>query len=168
MKVKITLLSFLLVSCISVRVSSDYDKSIDFAKYKTYAFYKKGIDELEINDLDKRRIMDAIKNQLENKGMTFSKTPDIYVNLLITNRDKAQIYLGNPYYFGWYSYPYWDRSFVENYRESSLFIDIIDSEKKQLVWQGKGTRIVPENISEKAKVIDQTIQNIMTRYPPEY
>lgn len=34
----------LLSSCSSVRVASDYDKEADFTKYKTFAFYKPGID----------------------------------------------------------------------------------------------------------------------------
>ena len=169
MKVKITLLSFLLVSCISVRVSSDYDKSIDFTLYKTYAFYKKGFNDLKISDLDKRRIMGAIKRQLEIKGMTFSKTPDVYINVVITNRDKVRIHVNNsPYYFGWYDYnPYWDHSYAENYREGSLFIDIIDAKKEQLVWQGKGTKRISENIAEKATIINEVVQQIMAQFPPQ-
>ena len=170
MKVKITLLSFVfvLVSCIPVVVSSDYDESINFAKYKTYAFYEKGTgeeinddendDELEINDLDKRRIMTAIKNQLESKGMTFSKTPNVYVRFLIKNtpedimRNEALIYSKK-------NYPI--------LHEASFFIEIIDSENNQLIWQGKGTTIIPENIGKKAANIDKAVKRIMTRYPPQ-
>jgi hypothetical protein len=46
------LLSFCLIfiSCSSVRVFSDYDTAIDFKDYTTYAFFKPGIDEVEISD----------------------------------------------------------------------------------------------------------------------
>ena len=47
---------FVLVSCASVRVSSDYDTEKDFNNYKTFAFYKTGIDKVEISDLDKKRM----------------------------------------------------------------------------------------------------------------
>ena len=172
MKTIITLLvlTTFFFSCISVRVSSDFDQSANFDQYKTYAFYKKGFDELKINDLDKRRIMDAIKGELETKGMTFSKTPDVYINVVITNRDRVRISLNNtyPYYYGWYGYnPYWNQSYAENYREGSLFIDIIDTEKDQLVWQGKGTKRISENIAEKAIIISEVVQQILTHFPPQ-
>jgi len=52
----------IMASCVSVRVSSDYDKNVDFKKYKTFAFYKKGIEKVDISDLDKRRILRAIES----------------------------------------------------------------------------------------------------------
>ena len=53
------LLSVLLlsVSCSSIRVFADHDSSVDFSNYSTYAFFKPGIEEVEISDLDKRRIL---------------------------------------------------------------------------------------------------------------
>ncbi len=47
-------------SCSTVRVTTDYDAKTDFTSYKTFAFYKKGIDKAKISDLDKRRILKAI------------------------------------------------------------------------------------------------------------
>ena len=35
------------LACSSVTVYSDYDRSTNFNQYKTYAFYKKGIDKVE-------------------------------------------------------------------------------------------------------------------------
>ena len=42
-----------LSSCSSVRVLSDYDRETDFNTYKSYAFYKTGIDKAQISDLYK-------------------------------------------------------------------------------------------------------------------
>ena len=55
-------------SCDSIRVSSDYNKNVDFSNLKTYAFSKQGIDEVKINDIDKKRILKAIDIELYNKG----------------------------------------------------------------------------------------------------
>jgi hypothetical protein len=35
-------------SCSSVKVTTDFDTKVDFNTYKTYAFYKTGIDKAEI------------------------------------------------------------------------------------------------------------------------
>ena len=70
------------VSCSSVNVYSDYDKATDFTGFKTYAFYKKGIDKVEISDLDKKRILRAIERELKAKGMeTKAKPENIFCTL---------------------------------------------------------------------------------------
>ena len=38
----------ILTSCSSVKVVSDYDTKVDFSTYKTFAFYKKGIDKAKM------------------------------------------------------------------------------------------------------------------------
>ena len=62
------ILLFVVGSCSSVRVTSDYDTATDFTKYKTFAFFKKGIDKVDISDLDKRRILKAVEYELVAKG----------------------------------------------------------------------------------------------------
>ena len=59
--------ALLLTSCASIRVSTDYDTSVDFTSYNAYAFFKPGIDDAKISDLDKRRILKAIENTLTEK-----------------------------------------------------------------------------------------------------
>ena len=75
------LLLFVLGSCCSVRVATDYDKNVDFGQFKTYAFYKNGIDKVEISDLDKKRILRAIDEVMASKGFTKSENPDLLVNI---------------------------------------------------------------------------------------
>ena len=74
-------LIFFIASCSSIRVTTDYDTTADFSKYKTFAFYKKGIDKAEISDLDKRRILKAIESEMLAKGFTKSDEPDLLVNI---------------------------------------------------------------------------------------
>ena len=50
-------LSLLFLSCSSIRVYNDFDAGVDFDSYTSYAFFKPGIDEVEISDLDKKRII---------------------------------------------------------------------------------------------------------------
>lgn len=71
---------FLLVSCSTVNVNSDYNKQVDFIQYKTFAFYKTEIDKVEISDLDKKRILHAIDMKMTLNGFTKSETPDLFIN----------------------------------------------------------------------------------------
>ena len=51
------LLLFAMASCSSVQVSTDYDNTVNFSQFKTYAFMKDGVDKINISDLDKKRIL---------------------------------------------------------------------------------------------------------------
>ena len=67
LKSVIILIFISLLSCGTIRVSSDYDSEANFSNYKTFAFYKSGIDNVEISDIDKKRILKSIQNTLFNK-----------------------------------------------------------------------------------------------------
>lgn len=161
----------LLTSCSSVRVASDYDKEADFSKYKTFAFYKPGIDKAEINDLDKRRMLRAIESELLAKGFTKSETPDVLVSIFTKSREKVNIQGSGyyPYGYGWGWSPYYWGSYntVTTSTEGVLYIDLIDANKKELVWQGVGTGYLSKNTSKKEERIQEFVASIMDKYPPK-
>lgn len=168
-------LLFLLVlsSCSSVKVASDFDKNADFSQYKTYAFYKSGIDKVEISDLDKRRILTAIDKELTAKGFSKSDNPDLLINIFTKSRqqvDVNQFNAGWGYGWGWGWNPWmWGgrNTSVSTYTEGTLYIDLVDAKKKELVWQGEGIGVLTRNMNKKEERIQQFVQKILAKYPPE-
>jgi len=181
-------IAILISSCSAVRVSSDYDQSINFTEYKTYAFYKPGIDRAEISDLDKKRILRAIEKEMMAKGFTKSDNPTILVSIFAKANKRVNVYQNNfgfgfggfgsfggfgrfggfgfggfgPYYGGFYGPSVSERT------EGVLYIDLLDANKKQLVWQGKGTApLTNKNIEKREERIQEIVQEIMTVYPPD-
>ena len=169
----------LFLSCSSINVYSDYDKNTDFSNFKTYAFYKKGIDRVEISDLDKRRILRAIERELNAKGMVLSDDPDMLVNIFTKSREKIDVYTNN--YYGWYPWYYgygpgyygpgygFGYTNVSSSTEGTLFIDLIDARRKELAWQGIGTGILSysKSVEKKEAMISDFVTKIMTAYPPQ-
>lgn len=53
------------------QVKSDYDKTTDFTKYKTYSFegWQKDSDQ-QLNEFDKKRVTDALKAEFAARGMS--------------------------------------------------------------------------------------------------
>ena len=159
-------------ACSSVRVYSDYDNNVDFSQFKTYAFHKKGIDKVEISELDKKRILNAIDLELSRKGMTKSENPDLLINILTKERERIdvnQFNAGWGYGWGWGWNPFmWggNNTFVSSSTEGTLFIDLIDAKKKELVWQGEGVGYLTENRSEKEKRINEFVAKILEQFPP--
>jgi len=162
---------FLVASCSSVRVSTDYDTTTDFSKYKTFAFYKKGIDKVDISDLDKKRILKAVESELLAKGFTKSENPDILVNIFTKSRQKIDVYNNNNnMYYGWHPWYYGPNfgTHISQYTEGTLFVDLIDANKKELAWQGIGSGALNTsgNITKKEERIKDFVAQIMEKYPP--
>jgi len=174
------LLFFILSSCgSSINVYSDFDRAIDYSQYKTYAFHKKSIDKVQISELDKKRILQAIDYELGKKGMTKSETPDLLVSIFTKEREEVDV---NQYYnnwgygwgYGWrgygygYGYPYYwgGYPYVSTSIEGTLFIDFIDTKKNELVWQGEGVGYLTQDRSKKEAVINEFVAKILMQYPP--
>ncbi|WP_350290090.1 DUF4136 domain-containing protein [uncultured Croceitalea sp.] len=173
-----------LSSCVSVRVVSDYDRETDFKEYKTYAFYKTGIDKAQISDLDKKRILKAIDLEMSSRGFTKSQNPDILVSIFTKEREQVDVYNNNFGWGGWgwgwggfYSPWVWGPGFgwgggfgpnVSTRTEGSLYIDLIDTKSKELVWQGRGAGTLnnTKNIEKKEERIKEFVSQILEAYPP--
>lgn len=163
----------LVSSCSSIRVASDYDDATDFSRYKTYAFFKEGIDKAEISDLDKKRIMRAIDAEMQRKGFAKSENPDMLINLF--TRSNEQVNVNNWGYnygwgWGWGWNPWmWGGNYttVNTSTEGTLYIDIIDAAKKDLVWQGIGTGVLTLDREKKQERINEFVTEILKEYPPQ-
>ncbi|WP_273274302.1 DUF4136 domain-containing protein [Maribacter polysiphoniae] len=168
-----------LSSCVSVRVLSDYDKDANFNSYKTYAFYKTGIDKAHISDLDKKRILKAIDSELSSRGMVKSEDPDVLISIFTKEREQVDVYNNywggrfgwgwSPYYWGGYGPGWgWDNPAVSTRTQGSLYIDLIDAKNKELVWQGKGVGSLSSsnNIEKKEERIREFVTEILQQYPP--
>jgi len=175
---KFALLVFSIVfimSCSSVKVVSDYDTKVDFNQYKTFAFYKTGIDKADISDLDKKRILRAIESELLTKGFTKAENPDMLVSIFTKSREKVNVNQNYNAGYGWrFGWNPWMMNGMNNnvnvsqFTEGTLFIDFIDKEKKELVWQGVGTGALKmDNREKKEERINLFVKEIISRFPPE-
>lgn len=171
-KILSLLLLFSLASCDAVRINSDYDKTTNFSAYKTYAFYKTGIDKVEISDLDKKRILRSIDAEMTAKGFTKSETPDLLINITTKEVEKVNVNqfnagFGYGWGFGW-NPMFWGGGMnnVSTFDEGTLIIDLIDAAKKELIWQGQGIGHLTQNTDLKDDNIKGFVTRILSQYPP--
>jgi len=165
------ILLFLFASCTTVRVATDYDRNANFNDYNSFAFYKPGIDQAKISDLDKKRILRAIDANLSAKGMTKSGSPALLVSIFTKERERVDVY-NNNFGYGWGWNPWWYGGFggstVSRSTEGSLYIDFIDAETNELVWQGIGSSrlITHGSVEEREERIQKIVSEILAEYPP--
>jgi len=168
----IPVLFLIVTSCCSVRVNSDYDKKVDFSTYKSYAFLKSGIDKMEISDLDKKRIMHSIDDVMTIKGFTKSESPDLLINIFTKEREQVDVNQFNAGWgygwgYGWNPYLWGGQTSINRYTEGTLYIDLIDAKKKELIWQGEGEGTLTKDTHKKEALIKEFVTKILEQYPPQ-
>ena len=173
-KIILGLMGLMLVSsCASVDVSTDYAGDADFSDYNSFAFYKPGVDKAEISDLDKKRILRAIEYELKQKGMTKTEEPDVLVSIITDAEKNVNVYQNNfgygyGYGFGFNPFFYGGRGYnnVSTSVDGLLFIDMIDEESRELVWQGLGKAYLSKERKAKIEKIKLIVKEILAEYPP--
>ena len=108
-------------------VYSDYDKSADFTKYKTFAWLPDKADTANTpynNEIIRNNIRNYYGQCMSDRGFSFNAdTPDILMELVVTNTKKERVitttpssFYYRPYYFGSSYYnPYPSNYYYRNY-----------------------------------------------------
>jgi hypothetical protein len=156
----------------------DYDKSADFSVYRTYGFPKEtGTDRGGYSTLVTSYLKSAMSSQMEARGYKFAEErPDLLVNFYMNTRERTEVRstpnasLGYGYYgyrYGLYNpWPLYDEDRTVTYKVGTLNIDIVDAEKKQLVWEGVAEGRVSEDELQNPKVaINGVVTELMRQYP---
>ena len=173
----LTLLAALFVGFSSVKVSQDYDNSVDFSVYRTYGWIpgpqQKTGDIRVDNPLLDARIRNAVDRNLAAKEYRQDKQgkPDMLVayHLAIRSRIESEAVGTGAGYWG---YPYWGgvgyETRVREYDEGMLVIDIADATTNRLIWRGVGTRRVTGQTSPEktTEMVNKTVAEILAQFPP--
>ncbi|MDP5076637.1 MAG: DUF4136 domain-containing protein [Nonlabens sp.] len=160
-----------LVGCQAVRVSQDYAPETNFTQYKTFAYFKQGVDEADISELDKKRILRALDTEMAAKGFQKSATPDVIVNFFTDSKERVDVYNNLGWGgWGWGGWGWgWGGGFGNNVNrvtEGVLYIDFIDAKSKELIWQGIGTAALKSTPEKKIERTNEMVKEILMQFPP--
>jgi hypothetical protein len=156
----------------------DYDRSADFSVYRTYGFPKEtGTDRGGYSTLVTSYLKSAMSSQMEARGYKYSaEHPDLLVNFYMNTRDRTELRsgpnmsLGYGYYgyrYGLYNaWPLYDEDRTVTYKVGTLNIDIVDAEKKQLIWEGVAEgRVNEDDLQNPKAAINGVVTELMRQYP---
>lgn len=168
----------LLSSCAPIKISSDFDKTVAFDSYKTYAFVVYP-ENLPFDPNLSNIAISSVARELNSKGLKKAENADLLIDIKArTGKKKTIEGTSTGEYPNFYGYGYiytWGAGFstatinVNSYAEGTLFIDLIDARKKQLVWQGRGVATLhPDDPpQEREKNVSEAVTRIMEKYPPK-
>ena len=171
----IALVALALAGCLQVTVTTDHDPAANFGALHTYAWRpgpQQGMGDPRFDStLIDRRVRAAIERVLASKGYRAAApgtTPDFLVGYHAVVRQKTSVQTINR----WYGYRVgvWrgPETYVRDYDEGTLLIDVIDPATMQLLWRGSGTGVVdPLSSAEKREErINEAVERILADFPP--
>lgn len=162
----------------TLKVSSDYDRSQTFSKFKTYALYQSDSAKSTLSQLNQSRILSAIKAEMAKKGFVENNAePDLLVNAVAVLKNKEGVSFATDYYgYGGVYRPYaWSGTLglssattyqYDTYQDGSLIIDIVDASTKKVVWVGTGSAKIDQPLKNPDQQIPEFIMKIMASFPP--
>jgi hypothetical protein len=160
-------------------IRTDYDAAADFSRFATFAFMPpadRGTRDYET--ISDRRVMASVRRELEARGYReVEQNPDLVVNFALTTEDVQEIrtvpstmmsphpwYGWRGHYHPWPAYRY--ETFVQTYERDTLYLDLVDVERRQLVWEGRAIiRATRATRDDPAATLDSAIAGIFERYP---
>jgi hypothetical protein len=158
----------------------DYDKSVNFSNYKTFAWVEnasltKDTNNYQINGLMEKRVRNAVNNQLSQQlGMTAADATqaDVLVNYHASVDKELEVDTLNVGYGA--RWGHWGTGFqhdttAREYEVGTLVIDIIDRASNQLIWRGAKEGKLKKNQSpeQREASIKETVANILSNFPPQ-
>jgi Domain of unknown function (DUF4136) len=165
------------VLTLAQKTSYDFDKTANFAGFKTYAL-KDGtnVGQQLIDD----RIVAAIDAELAAKGLTKNESsPDVFVVYHVAFDKQKDISTFSSGYGGGYGRYGWgygggwgggtSTTQVRDILVGTLVIDIADAKKGQVAWRGMGVKEVDTEAKpeKRDKSINNAVKKILKNYPPK-
>ncbi|WP_439105601.1 DUF4136 domain-containing protein [Congregibacter sp.] len=175
------------VGCSSNPPVIDYDSSVDFSGYRTFAFISdhplmRAEGSPPGSPLFEGRLMRITEDTMNAKGFTLTadaEAADFAIGFTSGARDKIKVNSYpepyRPYYGGWgWGAPYYGGGYgggsnvdVQQYTEGTLAIDIYDVAEHKPAWHGVATkRITDSMLRNPDETITEIVNEILEGFPP--
>ena len=152
------------------QVKTDYDRSANFALYKTYSW-----EHVETKDpLNVDRIKHAVNAVLAARGWTLVDSgADVAVLAMEITRDQQTL---NTFYDGLGGGWGWRRfggggfseatTTTDTYTVGTVVVDLFDTKTKQLIWRGSASDTLSNNSDKNIKNLNESVDKMFKHFPP--
>jgi hypothetical protein len=156
---------FVFIGCSSSKVFTDYDISADFTQFKTFDFYEDNGENL--NELDVKRIIANIQENLNTVGLQQNGAPDFFIffdtkTVENQNNNLIRIGLGNGGTGISGGIPIGSKKLNEK-----LTIKFIEAKNNDLFWEGSLDAVIKERRTPEKREshLKEVIHKILKQFP---
>jgi len=172
--------SVLVAACATgPQLRTDYDRSVDFTRYQTFGFAEElGTDRAGYSSLITSHFKTAVRDEMEALGYRYVEAdPDLIVNFYTRVRERSEVRsrpsmtMGVGYYgyrYGLYTaWPMYEQEVdTVHYRVGTANIDVVDAERKQLIWEGVAEgRLTRESLENPKPAIENVVHELFMQFP---
>jgi len=164
-----------LIACSPMKVlNTEQGDNIDFTKYKTYNFFelKASGDTLTTAFAERSAILkNAIIMEMNKRGYSQSKHPDLLINIGIVIKEMSQIRQTDyrtdaPFYLGQRNYSWKSQDIIiGTYRDGAVSIDIVDATQNKMVWKGSIEAILANKNTSLQRQAKAGMKLLFKNYP---
>jgi hypothetical protein len=185
LRITVIVLSAALAGCAyRYDVSRDFDPAANFAALHSFGWMpdvkvSEGDILVESDTLLRQRVQSAVDRELSLKGFQkrASEPQDFWVAYHAALKRKVEVITYNGYYgygYGWWGRPWGypvglgPQTYMRDYDEHMLVLDIIDPKTRQLLWRattrdGLGYHGNPE---ERDQRVNEAVRQMLSEFPP--
>jgi hypothetical protein len=174
----------LAVAAPAQKVVIDYDRAVDFSVYKKYEwkehpFLMKNPESRQFT-VGAQLVQSKVNEILLSRGYepVDGQPPEFYLTHFITARMRQEVsytpvaatFVGGYTWPGsWYSwastFPAWE-SYIENYAEGFLLLDVVDAKTNRLLWRAACKAKIDE-MRERHKEVESAVKKALSSFPPK-
>lgn len=157
-----------------MEIFSDQEKGLQIQHYKSYSWAPlsemadKGMNPLYYNELNDKRIKDAVNKEMSLQNMTIlGAGAQLEIHYHIIVEDKIGSYTES---YGNQQHAIANPTRITNYqyRQGTLIIDLMDAKTNSLVWRGWATDVVSNAVKkDPAAAINKAVSKIFKKFPKE-
>lgn len=150
--------------------------NVDLRSYHTYQFQDDAARRdttLRYSEANLLDLKQSVAGQLAARGLRpATEHPDLLVNLTLTVEQRTQTrpaYYktdGAPFYIGQRNF-HWEAGDIPvgTYRAGTATIDLVDATRKELVWQGTTTAVLPRQPDRASQQVAAAVAEVFKQYP---
>jgi len=161
--------------CVGARaqkIEVEYDKTVDFSKFKTFAMdsYQESA-----KPMLRLAILAAVQDDLTKRGLKqVTDNPDIYVQVYGAIDTDFTTHYHDPLYGGtiptinsgitlWHNIPGTNTTVI--IPKGELVVDLIDAGQKQLIWRGTAKQKLSDQRDKLLDQVNTAVEKMFQQYP---
>ena len=149
------------------KVTTDYNKSADFAQYKTFMWIK---EPKTTNPLTRERVKDDVNSALVSRGLQLvTSNADLCIAAHAATKQERTL---STFYDGFGGGWRWGGRFgsattmTNTYEVGTLVIDIFDAHTKEAIWRGTSSKTLSGNPQKNAASLNKAVEKMFEKFPP--
>jgi len=167
-------------ACSSVTVNTDWNTSLDFTTYKTYAWLPDTVDK-DLSPFAQQNIKAALDKQLQKKGLKeVTADPQLYVTFRASVHSTTQYTTvstgyGYGYGYGWGGWGCYgcgggvgySTTTAQQVPNGNLIVVLVDPKLNEMVWRSNAKAELADDFSGRAQQLQEAMSQMFSQFPPK-